>query len=243
MAILDVLGSAPQGLDLQAIAARVGMSAPGAYRALQTLVAGGLATQAGRRGAYRLGPKVLVLARAMRSEGALVSAAEVELRALAEETGETVHLAVVRDRRIWTLFGVTGGADVVAKSRAPGSEPYFHNTGRGKLYLAYLPREEAQSLVAATGMPKVGPNTLEDEAALWREVDEARRRGYATNRGERSAELGGLAVPVLEADGELLAMIGITVPRYVLTAEREAELAKLGSAAARRIERRLSGAA
>src|SRR5688572_32994629 len=85
VAILDVLGSAPQGLDLQAIAARVGMSAPGAYRALQTLVAGGLATQAGRRGAYRLGPKVLVLARAMRSEAALVSVAEVELRALAEE--------------------------------------------------------------------------------------------------------------------------------------------------------------
>ncbi len=89
------------------------------------------------------------------------------------------------------------------------------------------------------GLPKIGPNTCVDEAALWREVDEAYKRGYATNKGERSPELAGVAVPIFERDGGLLAMIGITVPRYTLTAEREAELVRLGKAAARRIEDRV----
>ena len=239
--VLDVLGASPQGLELQEIAARVGMSPPGAYRTLRTLAEGGLVAQDGKRGVYRLGPKVLYLARTMRSEAALVATAEPELRALAESTGEAVALAVARGGRIWSILGFPGSRDVVAQPRLAQGEPYFHTTGRGKLHLAHLPRAEARTFIAATGLPKLGPNTITDEAELWRQVDEARRRGYAVNRAERSPHLAGIATPVFDADGTLLATLGITVPVYSLDDEREAELARLGKDAARRIEQRLNG--
>jgi DNA-binding IclR family transcriptional regulator len=87
----------------------------------------------------------------------------------------------------------------------------------------------------------VGPNSITDEARLWREVDEACARGYAVNRAERSPHLAGVAVPIFDGDDALLATVGITVPVYTVTPEREIELAQLGQAAARRIGRRLRG--
>jgi DNA-binding IclR family transcriptional regulator len=239
--ILDLLGQLPEGLDLQAIAARVGMSASGAYRTLQTLVGGGLVIQEGRRGAYRLGPRILTLARSMSSEAALVAAAEPEVHALAEATGESVALAVVRGDRIWSIVAATGSGDLVAQPRLAHGEPNFHTTGRGKLHLAYLPRAEARALIQRTGLPKAGPNSITDEDRLWREVEETRARGYAVNRAERSPHLAGVAIPVFGAGGELAATLGITVPVYTLTPEREAELARLGLAAARRIQAKLHG--
>ena len=50
-----------------------------------------------------------------------------------------------------------------------------------------------------------------------------------------------MAIPVFDAGGALAATLGISVPVYSLTAEREAELARLGQATARRIESRLAG--
>jgi transcriptional regulator of acetoin/glycerol metabolism len=73
-------------------------------------------------------------------------------------------------------------------------------------------------------------------------VEEARRRGYAVNRAERSPHLAGVAIPVFGAGGALAATVGISVPVDSLTVQREAELARLGQATARRIEARLSGA-
>jgi IclR family acetate operon transcriptional repressor len=218
------------------------MSPPGAYRTLQTLVRGGLAVQDGRRGVYRLGPRILVLARSMQGDAALLAAAEPELHALADLAGESVALAVVRGDRIWSIASATGSADVVAQPRLAHGEPYFHTTGRGKLYLAHLPPPAARALIARTGLPAVGRNTITDEGRLWREVEEARRRGYAVNRAERSPHLAGVAIPVFDAGGALVATLGISVPVDSLTAQREAELARLGQATARRIEARLSGA-
>jgi DNA-binding IclR family transcriptional regulator len=240
--ILEALGRAPEGLDLQDVAGAAGMSPPGAYRTLQTLVRGGLAVQDGRRGVYRLGPRILVLARSMQGDAALLAAAEPELHALADIAGESVALAVVRGDRIWSIASATGSADVVAQPRLAHGEPYFHTTGRGKLYLAHLPPPAARALIARTGLPAVGPNTITDEGRLWREVEEARRRGYAVNRAERSPHLAGVAIPVFDSGGALAATLGISVPVYTLTAEREAELAGLGRATARRIEARLAGA-
>jgi IclR family acetate operon transcriptional repressor len=239
--ILDALGAAPAGLDLNAVAETASMSAAGAYRTLQTLRAGGLVSQDGRRGTYRLGPKVLVLAQSMRSDAALVAAAEPALRDLSRATGESVALAVVRDRRIWGIASVTGEGEVVARPRLAHGEPYFHTTGRGKLYLASLPRDEARAVIAATGLPQVGPNTITDETELWRAVDQARECGYAVNRRERSEHLGGLAFPVWDRQRRLAATIGITVPIFRLDEAHEARLVAHGLAAADRVTRALRG--
>jgi IclR family acetate operon transcriptional repressor len=211
---------------------------------------------------------VLQLARTMQGEAALLAAAEPEVDALSRATGEHINLAVLRDRQTWVLLARDGTGEVVARPRTRGvpppgpagppgagerrgpgepggsagiGEPHFHTTGRGRLFLAFLPPEEARAIVAATGLPAVGPRTITDEGRLWEEVALARRRRYATARGERSAHLAGIAFAVTDGRDALVATLGITVPVFTLDERREAELMALGLAAARRVERRLRG--
>jgi len=238
--ILDALAAASGGLDVATIAAAVGMSPSGAHRSLRALVHAGLVTQSGRRRAYRLGIKVLLLARAMRSEEALVAASEPELRPLSALTGETVGVGVVRDDRMWIVTSVDGSGDLVARPTLGGS-PHFHATGRGKLFLAHMPERRARALIRSTGLPRLCPNTIADEETLWRAVEEARARDYATSREERTPGVGGVAVPIRDVDRRVVATLGVTVPMFRFDATREAELLQHTRAAAARIERTLHG--
>ncbi|MDQ0646223.1 DNA-binding IclR family transcriptional regulator [Microbacterium natoriense] len=209
--ILDELAAAPGGLDLASIAQSVGMSSSGAHRALKSLSLGGLVSQRERRGDYFLGPKILVWAQQMGDERSLASLAMPILRVLNEETRESVYLSVMRDRRIWNICALEGHGNVLVQER-PGAERLFHSTGRGKLFLASLDRAAAKKIVAETSLPSVGPATITDEAELWREVDRARERGFAVSREESFAGGAGVAFPVFDNRGVLLAAVGASIP-------------------------------
>ncbi|MDQ0614018.1 DNA-binding IclR family transcriptional regulator [Microbacterium sp. W4I4] len=209
--IIDELAGAPDGLDLASVAKAVGMSASGAHRALKSLVIGGVVAQRERRGEYYLGPKILVWAQQMKQDGALATLAAPMLRDLNGETGESVYLSVVRDSRIWNIVWLSGRGQIVVHAR-PGSESNFHSTGRGKLFLAYMPKERARTLIHSTGLPKVGPSSITDETVLWEQVAHAHELGYAVSREESFAGGAGVAAPVLGVDGTLLATIGVSVP-------------------------------
>lgn len=209
--IIDALAGAPDGLDLPAIAAAVGMSPSGAHRTLKSLSLGGVVTQRARRGPYFLGPRILVWAAEMRDEGALVSIARPALVELNDATGESVVLSILRGAQIWNVAWLPGQGQVVTRPQQ-GYETLFHATGRGKLFLAHMPPARARSIIQATGLPAHGPNTIVDEDALWAEVDLVRERGYATSRDESFAGGSGVAVPVLDERGDLLAIVAVSVP-------------------------------
>lgn len=234
--VMDVLAAAPEGAELLVIARAVGMSASGVHRVLRTLIDGGLVHQPGARGSYRLGPKVLVWAQSMRSEAALQAAAEPELAELHAAINDTVMLSLMRDRRIWTLIAMEGRSHLVV--RPDQSElRYFHTSGRGKLFLAYLDRADARALIANTGLPAFTPHTITDEATLWTVVDEARRNGYATSREEAGLGGGGIAVPVHDTAGRLAACVAMSAPTVRLDQQRQAELLERLRQTAQRIER------
>ncbi|MDJ1115096.1 IclR family transcriptional regulator [Microbacterium dauci] len=209
--ILDELSTAPAGLDLATIAQAVGMSPSGAHRALKSLVIGGLVSQRERRGDYFLGPKILIWSQQMRDETALASISMPVLQQLNEETRESVYLSVVRDQRIWNICVLRGRGEIVVQTR-PGAEQLFHSTGRGKLFLAYADRAVAKRIIAATGLPAVGPATITVESDLWVEVDRARAQGYATSREESFAGGAGVAFPILDQSGSLMATVGASIP-------------------------------
>lgn len=209
--ILDVLAAAPSGLDLASIAQAVGMSSSGTHRALKSLALGGLVAQRERRGDYFLGPKILIWAQQMSNEGALASLATPILQELNEETRESVYLSVMRDRRIWNISVLEGRGQITVQTRQ-GAETLFHCTGRGKLFLANLDRAAARKIIAATGLPAVGPATITDEDELWAEVDRARERGFAVSREESFAGAAGVAFPIFDDSGLLLATVGASVP-------------------------------
>ncbi|GLY66373.1 IclR family transcriptional regulator [Amycolatopsis taiwanensis] len=211
IAVLDVLGEAGGELGTNEIARRTGINVSSVSRLLATLVDGGLAHHVPSTGRYRLGIRILQLARAVRQNLDIRDVARPYLVELSELTGETATLSLPGRHEVLTIDFVQSEASVRSVA-AIGRNSVAHATAVGKVFLAWggsLPEAE---LTAFTD------RTVTDPAELARELDQVRRRGWAGAAGERERELNGIAAPVLDS-GQLAAIIGLQGPAARFTAK------------------------
>ena len=129
---------------------------------------------------------------------------------LVRATGESADVAVLDGDTALFIDKVDGTHEVRAFTRI-GQRVPLHAVAVGKVFLAYLPDERLEALLAAP-LRRFTPNTIVDPEELRRLVVETRVRGWAMNRGELHREAGGLAVPVLDASGECTVALGLNVP-------------------------------
>lgn len=137
--------------------------------------------------------------------GWVVEASHSELVALGEETGETIHLAVVR-------AGTVVHVDQVDSTFLLGSRDWIgvevppHASALGKIFYAWdvlgLPDGDLEPLTSET-VTSVG--------GLARMLPAIRRTGFATTVDELEPGLTGVAAPV-RVDGEVVAALGLSGP-------------------------------
>lgn len=139
----------------------------------------------------------------------IVSLARPHMRRLVEMTGETAHLAVFDQTEIVYLDKVESPNPVRAYT-AIGDRAPAYCTASGKALLAYQEDSVIQT-VARTIKPKT-PKTIRTLAALRQEMGFVRKRGFATNLAEFEPNVAGLAAPIRNGHGEVVAAIGIAGP-------------------------------
>ena len=139
--------------------------------------------------------------------------ARPHLRALADVTGETATLSVPGDPDAVTVDFAQSAASVQSVARL-GRPSVAHATAAGKVVLAFgevaLPLGELRRFTAAT---------ITDQGMLAKEIDGVRRRGFAQALGEREDDLNAVAVPLLGARGDLVAVVGVQGPASRFTEE------------------------
>jgi IclR family KDG regulon transcriptional repressor len=147
--------------------------------------------------------------------------ARPHLAALAQATGETIHLAVLDGAEIVYLDKFDSPLPVAAYSRVGGrAAAYCVASGKALLAAASLDAGALQqrlgTLVAHT------KNSITRIDALLLELERTRARGYAENREEWRLGVCGLGVPVFNARGEAVAAVGMSVPsiRFARTQAR-----------------------
>jgi IclR family transcriptional regulator, acetate operon repressor len=182
------------------LAARAGLPKSTTSRLVAALERQGLVQRLGERGRLRPGP---VLLRFAGRDGAqtLIELARPSLRRLAEESGETINLAVPGPDGVEHL-AQEDTAHFVGVTDWVGRSVPFHVAANGKVFLAYGPNPPA-------------------------ELAQVRARGYATSIDEIELGLSALAAPVFGPGGEALAALSISGPTARLTSERIASLAPL----------------
>lgn len=205
IAVLDVLADAGTDLGTNEIARRTGVNVSTVSRLLATLVDGGLLQFVSSTGRYRLGIRVLQLAAAARENLDIRTLARPHLEELAALTGETATLSVTGERDVLTVDFVASDSSVRSVASI-GRNSVPHATAVGKVFLAWSGSPPQDDLVAYTG------RTITDLAALVTEVRRVREQGWATAVREREPELSGVAVPVLDGDGRLVAILGVQGP-------------------------------
>lgn len=226
--VIAELADAEEPLALTQLATRLALSPSTVHRILATLTAQGYAAQVsvGRR--YRGGPSLTRLARqTLRDRAHLVTAAHAVLERLAAESGETAHLSVLDGPETLGVDLVQGNQAVVAHHPIGALVP-AHATAMGQAMLAHLP--ELATRIATDGLRGFTPHTITDRAAFEDALADVRDRGYAMNVGQLHPETAGVAAPVVDPWGSVVAAVGITGPARRMRAQ--SRLRKLGLLAA-----------
>lgn len=198
------------------------------HRIVTVLKRNGLLTQDRDTKKYRLGYGAIELGRRAAASLPIRRVADSVMRRLAEETGETIVLTVlndVRDRavcieRIESRFDLRLHLDV-------GTMSYLHAGASSKVLLAYMPERELEQLAARVGFPKLAPGTIDDLDALKAELHKIRERGYAFSREETDVGAWGVAAPVLDHSGGIIAGVGIASPISRYSKQVEERFTKL----------------
>ncbi|WP_413762734.1 IclR family transcriptional regulator [Variovorax sp. Varisp41] len=222
LAVMDWMARQARACRVTDVANAFGMARSNAHRTLQTLVECGWAVQDADTSAYRPSLRLFELG-AMVSEAADIGALlRPHLAALAQASGETIHLAVLDGAEIVYLDKFDSPLPVAAYSRIGGRAPACC-VASGKAMLAAA-RLDAAALRALFGtLQPHTPHSIVDFDALQAELERSRARGYAENREEWRLGVCGLGVPVFDARGTAVAAVGMSVPsiRFARTQARE----------------------
>jgi DNA-binding IclR family transcriptional regulator len=110
----------------------------------------------------------------------------------------------------------------------------------GKILLAHLPARQCERALAAMELVEHRPNTITNRTELADQLERVRDERLAFNNEERIASSCGIATPIRDETGDVVAAINVTAHSRVLDVEDLADqyAGKL-LAAAQRISKRL----
>jgi DNA-binding IclR family transcriptional regulator len=238
-ALLLELGECPGEAGVTELARRLGLHKSTASRLLATLQRRGLVEQDEETGKYRLGLIVIRLAESAERTLDLAGIAMPELERLARATRETVSLGVLQEDGCLTVARVDGSHLVACPDRTGRTAP-LHCVAGGKVLLAALAERDVLR-IARPGLAARTPRTITRLETLMEELARTRRRGFATSVSEWIEGTNGVAVPVEDARGRVIAALAVTGPAVRLTPARVPELVTAARAAAAEITTRLGG--
>ncbi|MDQ1043786.1 IclR family transcriptional regulator [Streptomyces sp. V4I2] len=230
--------SAPDGDTASNLAARCGLNRATAWRLLSTLEQHGLVERSPVTNRYTIGFAVALMASTAGFDG-LIRRAHATLRRVSEQTGETANLAVVQQLGLTYIDEVT--PPVVLAAQWLGRQVPMHATSTGKALLAWLPEQEAQSLLDGP-LDAYTDTTITGRARLRAELERTRERGYSVCVGEMERNLYGVSAPVLGGRGRPFAVVSIWGPHDRVPESRFAALGPLVRAAAEEIAQAAQGA-
>jgi IclR family acetate operon transcriptional repressor len=202
--ILEALAT-DQELGLVEVANRTGLQPSTVHRLLATLVARGYAVRNEPSGRYSLGYKLAQLAGDRHDR--LRAIARPHLAIVQRETGETANLSILAPPNAIYIDQVDGTRAVRMLARIGAAVP-AHASAAGKAMLAHSP---ATSL-AAPPLAALTPRTITTPAALERELDAIRARGWALDDEEHETGLGCVAAPILDHRGRAVAALSVSAP-------------------------------
>jgi len=216
--ILGFFDEQHQQLALADIARMAGMDRATALRFLSTLCQLGYLERSPVTKGYRPAPAVLEVSYVALSSSNLLRFARNHLELLASRTSETVNLGVLSGREVLYVHRIAQ-VELLMVNVFVGSRLPLHSTSMGKVLLAHLPPPELGATLNGYEFRTLGPNTIVERTRLERELDVIRHHGYAIQDEESSAGLRGIAAPIQDASGKVIAAVNIAVPAIRITTE------------------------
>lgn len=231
VAILELFDERTPDLSIADVVAALDVHRSTASRMMSTLERHGLLEQTDVPGRYRLGLGLVTLAGLVLNRFPVRALARPRLRELRDQTNETAWLGMLDGHSVIYLDQassrhVTVNVDWVGRRQA------LTEGVTGRLLLAFQPADVIERLVDQAAPGAVGLSDVE--------LASVRRRGHAVCVGDTDDAYTGVAVPIRDHRGGVVAAIALGGPTYRVSADRlESELVPIALRAAARISEAL----
>jgi len=208
--VLDLFSAAAPEWGATAVAHELDIAKSQAHELLVSLADIGL-LQRQQPGRYRLGWRIVALNSLVVDTSDLGEEPLRVLRALGARTGETVHLAAWGPGTGICVAAFEGRELGTPPPMAVGARMPGHSTASGKVLLAGQPWEAVQDALARDGLEAMTQRTIASSERLREELAGVRRRGFAYEEQEHQVAVCGVAAPVRDLHGHVVAAVGMSL--------------------------------
>jgi DNA-binding IclR family transcriptional regulator len=230
--VLELLAEEPFELSVSDVAERMSTPRASAYRLCATLAEGGFIETVPASKRYRLTAKSLWVGSGYLRHSAIYRAAFFPMQALAKQIPGTAQLGILSEGKVLFIHsvGYPGSTDAFADV---GLQRELHATASGKLFLADMPLDEVERLMAH-GVEKYTDRTVVTFEEMKKDLQQIAARGYAVNDEELLPGFYYLAAPVFGSTGVTVGTISITMTAELAHAGNQTSYASLLCEAARK---------
>lgn len=236
--LLEAIGRYPGELGVTEVWVKLGFSKEQAIKLLSSLERRGYIQRDGTD-RYYLGLRAFEAGMRAINQRRLLDEAEPVLEELRDRSGETAYLAIRDGQQVISLLVQESPQPVRAKVKLGQSLP-AHANAAGKALLAFLSNEELERTFREQALKKLTEKTLSRLDLLKAHRQGVIRSGYAVENEEMEEGLKGVAAPVRDSTGRVVASVGLLGPSSRLPDERiEGELKLLIMEAGSTLSQRL----
>ena len=193
--VLDLLAAEPKGITLADLVRQSDIPKSTLFRILLTLKKHHAVVL--DEGRYRLGSRLWELGLRFLDQSDLYQASSRYMKALAEQSGETVFMGTLEDGEVIYLRRMESPKSITVVKKLQQRVP-AHCTATGVAMLAYLPQAEQETILQDHGLTAYTDATVTDPDAFRERLIQVRRDGVAIVNGEYNRELLCVSAPIFD---------------------------------------------
>lgn len=236
LAIVELLAHSERPMNLTEIAASLDLAKSNVHRLIQALTETRYIVRDESTGRYTAAIKLWELGSAVLTRLDLRTHAEDVMEHLLEQTRETVHLSILDGDEVVYVHKLDSPNPIRSYTQI-GGRAKASCVATGKAMLAFRSSATlerlAESLVAHT------IHTIVEHDKFLQEMARIRIQGFATNKGEWNENVHGIASPVRDVSGNVIAAVGLSGPQERFKATQFKAYAPLVVESAAQISERL----
>lgn len=211
VAVVDCFTHEQSELGVREVARLLQLSSSTAGRLLVSLKALGILAQNPLTHAYSMGPKALTWAGIYQANLDVRTCALGAIHALHDSTRETISLYILDGSERLCIERLESPQTVRIVTRVGKRLPLYAGSG-GKVILAFLPNDHQEAIFNTAPLTPLTCKTITEPSALRDELRRVRQDGCAISYGEWIEDAAGVAAPIFQQTGEVVAALSISGP-------------------------------
>lgn len=196
--IVQTIADSSAGIGVSALAKQLRMGKSTVHGITSALEELGVLVRDPLQKKYTVGYTLLELSRKAYRKMELRETARVPMEILMEKVGETVFLGIMNGDHI-TILDVVESHNEMKITSPPGTRLPLLAGATGKVFLAQLEERKAKEIVQKMGLKRYTSKSVVDPKKFLKDVQEAKRMGYAIDDEEYLIGVRAIAVPIQTA--------------------------------------------